>query len=119
VLSRIFDSAGRLVAVSHHLGMSVIWQGSFMVLDITHSPHDSASQHITPVLMRSPACASASARQRFCTGKNPYGELDVLGSMPQSQLGEWESMMNVSGYHGMPSFKVADFVPADLELASA
>jgi hypothetical protein len=30
----------------------------------------------------------------------------VLGSMPQSQLGEWESMMNVSGYHGMPSFKV-------------
>jgi hypothetical protein len=39
-------------------------------------------------------------------GKNPYGELDVLGSMPQSQLGEWESMMNVSGYHGMPSFKV-------------
>ena len=39
-------------------------------------------------------------------GKNPYGELDVLGAMPQSQLGEWESMMNVSGYHGMPSFKV-------------
>lgn len=39
-------------------------------------------------------------------GKNPYGELDVLGAMPQSQLGEWNSMMNVSGYHGMPSFKV-------------
>lgn len=55
---RIFDSSGRLVAVSHHLG------------------------------------------------KNPYGELDVLSAMPQSQLGEWESMMNVSGYHGMPSFKV-------------
>lgn len=55
---RIFDSAGHLVANSHHLG------------------------------------------------KNPYGELDVLGSMPQSQLGEWNSMMNVTGYHGMPSFKV-------------
>lgn len=39
-------------------------------------------------------------------GKNPYGEIDVLGAMPQSQLGEWNSMMNVTGYHGMPSFKV-------------
>ena len=45
-------------------------------------------------------------RSKLRAGKNPYGELDVLGSMPQSQLGEWESMMNVSGYHGMPSFKV-------------
>lgn len=43
-------------------------------------------------------------------GKNPYGELDVLGSMPQSQLGEWESMMNVSGYNGMPSFKVGQYL---------
>lgn len=39
-------------------------------------------------------------------GKNPYGELDPLGMMPQQQLGEWNSMMNVSGYHGMPSFKI-------------
>jgi len=47
-------------------------------------------------------------------GKNPYDQLDPLGLSHQNEywnrshiLGEWESICHVSGYHGMPSFKVS------------
>jgi hypothetical protein len=46
-------------------------------------------------------------------GKNPYGSLDPLGLSLEStwwqrshMLGEWESILNVTGYRGMPCFKV-------------
>lgn len=46
-------------------------------------------------------------------GKNPYDALDPLGISNQNEywqrshiLGEWESICHVTGYHGMPSFKV-------------
>jgi hypothetical protein len=46
-------------------------------------------------------------------GKNPYDQLDPLGLSHQNDywnrthiLGEWESICHVTGYHGMPSFKV-------------
>lgn len=46
-------------------------------------------------------------------GKNPYDALDPLGISHQNDywnrthiLGEWESICHVTGYHGMPSFKV-------------
>ncbi|KAL3698597.1 hypothetical protein R1sor_012673 [Riccia sorocarpa] len=46
-------------------------------------------------------------------GKNPYESLDPLGISHQNDywqrthiLGEWESVCHVTGYHGMPSFKV-------------
>eukprot|EP00899_Mesostigma_viride_P003156 jgi/Mesvir1/12841/Mv05873-RA.1 len=41
-------------------------------------------------------------------GKNPYAALDPLdlGRTSDSHMGEWESLCQVSGYHGMPSFAV-------------
>lgn len=39
-------------------------------------------------------------------GKNPYASLDPLGLQPQSQLGEWKSILQVSGQLGMPCFKI-------------
>ncbi|OAE28308.1 hypothetical protein AXG93_2507s1200 [Marchantia polymorpha subsp. ruderalis] len=46
-------------------------------------------------------------------GKNPYESLDPLGISGQNDywqrshiLGEWESVCHVTGYRGMPSFKV-------------
>ncbi len=66
---RIFDAQGRLMAVSHHLGA-------------LHAPA-TVSRSLKKLLAGEAlrACALCTA------GKNPYGELDVLGSMPQSQLG--------------------------------
>eukprot|EP00898_Chlorokybus_atmophyticus_P004173 jgi/Chlat1/4757/Chrsp308S00820 len=41
-------------------------------------------------------------------GKNPYDVLDPLqlGPNMNGPLGEWESACTVTGYHGMPSFKI-------------
>jgi hypothetical protein len=46
-------------------------------------------------------------------GKNPYEMMDPLGLSQQNDfwnrthmLGEWDSICHVTGYHGMPSFKV-------------
>lgn len=39
-------------------------------------------------------------------GKNPYDALDPLGLGYQPQRAEWKSLTWVTGYHGMPSFKI-------------
>ncbi|KAL4420755.1 hypothetical protein ABPG75_010411 [Micractinium tetrahymenae] len=39
-------------------------------------------------------------------GKNPYEALDPLGLSNQPQRAEWKSLTWVTGYHGMPSFKI-------------
>ncbi|EFN58545.1 expressed protein [Chlorella variabilis] len=39
-------------------------------------------------------------------GKNPYESLDPLGLSNQPQRLEWKSLTWVTGYHGMPSFKI-------------
>lgn len=58
----------------------------------------------------------AAGRLVLCShhyGKNPYGSLDPLGLSGESTwwqnthiLGEWDSICHVTGYRGMPSFKV-------------
>jgi len=40
-------------------------------------------------------------------GKNPYDKMELLGvNTYGNPLGEWESICEISGFHGMPSLKI-------------
>jgi len=85
-ICRIFDSSGRLVAVSHHLGAYELAVLCCAVL----FPVPRAQYVPTRTARLSRRCPSPLDDVIYivlASGKNPYGELDVLSSMPQSQLG--------------------------------